>query len=433
MITLNMKYGREKVDVSIPEQDLLGVIESNKIDTNKSENEVITEALKNPIASARLRELVHPGEKVGIIISDITRAWQKMSTFLPYIVDEICSAGVRNEDIIFISSTGSHRKQTKDEHRLMLGDKLADRFEVIDHDCFDNENLVYLGKTSFGTPVTVNKTAMECDHLILTGAIVFHLLAGWGGGKKSILPGICGYETIMTNHALSLNPKMGEGSNPMVRSGNIHNNVLHEDMLEAASFVRPTFMFNVIMDSKGNICRAVAGNYIKAHEMGCSMVDEIDGVEIKEKADLVIATAGGYPKDINLYQTSKTIINAKEAVKKGGTIIILSQCSEGFGNSDVQEIMQNYSTMFEREKALRENFSIAKYIGYFISETANDYRFILVGDMDEKLIENAKIKVVSTVKEALEIAYNENGTHLKTYLMPYGANTLPKFKEQQGL
>ncbi|TCO74603.1 lactate racemase domain-containing protein [Marinisporobacter balticus] len=428
MYTLKMKYGRGTVDVSIPKKNLLKVIESNSSkEKSKTQEEVIIDALANPIASARLKQLVHQGEKVCVVISDVTRLWQKMSMYLPYIVEELNNGGVKDEDILFISATGSHREQTKEEHTLLLGEKLSERFEVINHNCHDEENLTYLGKTRFGTPVMVNKKALECDHIILTGAIVFHLLAGWGGGKKSVLPGICSYESIMKNHALSLSPNAGEGSNPLVKSGYTENNPLHQDMLEATSFVKPTFMFNVIMDKEGRISHAVAGNYIKAHEAGCKIVDQIDGVAIEEKADLVIATAGGYPKDINLYQTCKTVINAKEAVKKGGTMIILSQCTEGFGNDHVQEMIRNYDTVEERETALREDYSIAKYIGYFMSEVAQEFLFILVGDMDQKLVEKANMKVVSTIEKALEIAYEEKGKDLKTYLMPYGANTLPKF------
>ncbi|SKC45521.1 lactate racemase domain-containing protein [Maledivibacter halophilus] len=424
-----MKYGKEKVNLCLNEENLMGVIESNKIDNKKSEEEVILNALENPIDSPKLCDIVNEGEKICIVISDITRAWQKMGAYLHYIVDELNKGGVSDEDIVFLSATGSHRKQSKEEHDILLGEKLADRFEVIDHDCLDKENLVYLGKTSFGTPVEINRIAMGCDHIILTGAIVFHLLAGWGGGKKSILPGISSYDSIMKNHSMSLNPEMGSGSNPEARSGKVKNNPIHEDMLEAAEFVKPSFLFNVIMDSKGNITRAVAGNYIKAHEEGCRIVDEIDGVSINEKADMVIATAGGYPKDINFYQTIKTVINAKEAVKKDGVMIILSECSDGFGNDPIREIIQNYSSLEDRERALRENYSIAKYIGYYVTEVAENHLFILVSKLAPKAVSMANINVVKTADEALKMAYKVKGKNLKTYLMPQGANTFPKLRE----
>lgn len=423
-----MKYGKEKVEVNLPKENLLGIIESKKVDDKKSEEEVILEALENPIEGDRLCEIVSKGEKICIVISDITRAWQKTNLYLNYIVDELARGGISDEDIVFLCATGSHRKQTEDEHRVLLGEKLADRFKVIDHDCLDEENLVYLGRTSYGTPVKINKIAMSCDHIIITGGIVFHLLAGWGGGKKSILPGISGYESIMANHAMSLNPEMGSGSNPEVKSGKVINNPIHEDMLEAASFVKPSFLFNVVMDSNGKIAHAVAGDYIKAHEEGCRLVDETDGVNIDERADMVIATAGGYPKDINFYQTIKTVINAKEAVKPNGVMIIISECSDGFGNEVIREIVQNYNTMLDREKALRANYSIAKYIGYYVCEAAHNYPFIFVTSMAPEAVSMANIHVVKTVDEALKMAFDMRGTDLKTYLMPHGANTFPKFE-----
>ncbi len=421
-----LKYGKGYMDFTIPMENLLGVIKSNKVDDKKSEEEAILGALESPIGSPKLSNIVKPGERICIVVSDITRAWQKMSRYLPYIVDELNQGGIEDTDIIFLCSTGSHRKQRDEEHKTILGEKLWSRFKIIDHDALDEDNLVSLGKTSFGTPVSINKIAMECDHIVLTGAIVFHLLAGWGGGKKSILPGISSYESIMKNHAMSLNPTMGSGSNPEIRSGKIINNPIHEDMLEAASIVNPSFLFNVIMDSEGNIARGVAGHYRQAHEAGCKIVDKIDGISIKEKADMVIATAGGYPKDINFYQTIKTVINAKEAIKEKGVMIILSDCSDGFGNEPIRKIIQDHNTLVDRERDLRDNYSIAKYIGYYASEVAEKKHMILVSSFAPEELSMANIQVVKTIEEALKLAYKICGDNSKTYIMPHGANTLPK-------
>lgn len=287
-----MKYGSEKVSVEVNEKNILQILKSSAEKSQKTEEEIIEDALKNPIGSTRLRELIHEGEKVCVIIPDATRNWQKPAIYLKHVVQELNEGGVKDENIVFLSALGTHRKQTDEEHEALIGSELYKRFKVIDHDCYDKDNLAYVGRTTFGTPVILNKTALECDHVVLTGGIVYHFLAGWAGGRKYILPGIAAYETIMANHGLSLNDKFGEGVNPNVFSGNIMNNPVHEDMLQAASFVRPTFMFNVIMDADGSITAAVAGNYIDAHTRGREMVNDIDSVFIKEKADLVIATAG---------------------------------------------------------------------------------------------------------------------------------------------
>lgn len=429
MKTYSMKYGTEVISVSVLEKNLLGVIKSQSDHIKKHEEEVILDALQNPIESPRLGEIVSSGDKICIVISDITRAWQKMSFYLPYVVEELNQAGIPDESIVFLCATGSHRGQTKEEHALLLGEKLSKRFEVIDHDCRDQDNMIYVGTTSFGTPVKVNKIAMDCDHILLTGAVVYHDLAGWGGGKKSILPGISAYESIMANHSLSLNPIVGTGLNPKVRCGNALDNPLYLDMVEAAEFVKPSFLLNVIMDDQGNIGKAVAGHYLKAHEVGQQLVEGMDGIAISKKADLVISSAGGYPKDIELYQASKALINAKNAAKKGGSIILLSQCVEGFGHDEVEQIIVNYDSNQEREAALRVDYTVARYTGYLISEIAAAYDVILVSQMSPKTLEKINIQIVSTLEEALQIVYTKKGMDLQTYLIPYGANTLPKMNE----
>lgn len=426
MKKVEMNYGSTSMEVCVEEKNLIGVIESNNLKEEKSEDEIIKEALENPIGSARLKELVHQGEKVCVVIPDVTRAWQKTDKYLNKIVEEINAGGVQDKDIVFISALGSHRRQTREEHEKLLGEKLAARFEVIDHDCYDKDNLVYLGETTYGNSVYINKIAMECDHIVITGGIVYHLLAGYAGGKKTILPGISGAETIMKNHSLSLNDNLGESIRDGVYPGGIENNPVHQDMLQAASFVRPTFMFNVVMGSEGQIAAAVAGNYIAAHEKGMEILKNIDGVGIKEKADLVIASSGGYPKDINLYQATKTLTNAREAINEGGYMIALLECREGLGGGkEIQDLILNYDNIFDREKFVRNNFSIGKFIAYCMCETAYKFKVILVSDIKQELVKNANIIVVKTVDEALEIVYKEKGENISTYLMPHAANTLP--------
>ncbi|BAQ13658.1 nickel-dependent lactate racemase [Clostridium botulinum] len=427
MQQLELKYGKDSIKFSLPKEDILGVIDRNKWNLDKTEEEIIKESIENPICSAPLKELVHEGEKICIVIPDITRAWQRLSVYLPYIVEEIKKGGVKDEDIIFLSSTGTHREQTKEEHKILIGENLYNNYKVIDHISTKKEDLVYLGKTSYNTPVMINKLALECDHVILTGAIIYHFLVGYSGGKKAILPGISSFETVMANHALSLCGNLGDGENPNVRAGNIYENPIHNDMLEAASFIRPTFMFNVVIGPDGNIGAAVSGNYIKAHDKGRKYVDNIDGVDIKEKADLVISTAGGFPKDINFYQSSKTIVNSREACKENGTIIILSECSEGLGGDEgVKMMLTDFTNALDREKELRNNYSISKHTSYIACDTAEKFNLILVSNIDPEIMKNTKIKVVKTLEEALDIVKKEKGEHLKTYVLPHGANTLPK-------
>jgi lactate racemase len=424
MTNFKFKYGDINIDASFSKEASIEILKKENSDLDIDEQQVIINALDNPIGTCKLEEMIRPGSTVCIIVSDITRAYQKMSFYLPLLIDRLGKAGIMDEHITFLSATGSHRKQTHGEHNVILG-ALSERFRVIDHDCNDKNNLAYLGETSYGTPVYINKIAMESDHIILTGAIVFHDLAGWAGGKKSLVPGISGYETIMANHSLSLNINQGEGINPLVRCGNKENNPVHNDMLEGAKKVNPSFMFNVILNDDGKITNAVAGDFIKAHELGCKIVDEADRLYIKEKAEIAVVSAGGYPKDIDLYQASKALINAKEAVKDGGTIILISECREGVGSSEVESIIQNYPNNTAREEELRKKFSISKYTGYLITLIAERFNVILVSDIDEKIIDNSNIRIYKNLNQALEVAYKERGECIKTYIIPNASSILP--------
>ena len=425
-----MKYGQEEFEVHLPPELIAAELEPNRIDLpQRTPAEHIRWALDHPIDSAPLKELVRAGEKVCIVISDVTRRWQSPETYLPILVAELESAGIRDEDILILSATGTHRRQTREEQIGLVTQAVYDRVRVEDHQCTEEENLAYVGTTSRGTPVWLDKRALECDHILLTGGVVFHFMAGYGGGRKSILPGISGRETIMKNHNLALNPGLGSGSNPDVRSANMNDtNPVHADMMEACSMVNPTFLVNVVVNDDQEIIAAFAGNWITAHQAACDLVDRMYGVPVREKTPLVIASAGGYPKDLNFYQTIKTLCNAREVVEDGGTIILVTKSEEGYGSADTEKQIAGYPTMAEREKALRADFSIGAFIGYLFAECAETHHMIAVTSMDQKDFGTAKIHVVRTLDEALELSRQLNGgKDLRATLLPHGANTLPKF------
>lgn len=266
----------------------------------------------------------------------------------------------------------------------------------------DKSNLVYIGTTSFNTPVKINKIAADCRHIILTGGIVFHDMAGFGGGRKSILPGISAYDTIMANHALSMNPH-GHGCNPAVKTGVLRGNPFNDDMIEAAKLAKPSFLFNVLVNSEGKIYAAVAGNFITAHEKGCRILKDTDGAEIESQADLVIASCGGYPKDIDLYQASKALTNARGAAKPGATIMLVAECPEGLGHSEMEYIINNFKNNYEREKELKESYTVAKYTGYLICEIAEKYNVIIVSDLNSSNLKNCNFKFLKVFKKHMTV------------------------------
>ncbi len=426
-----LKYGSGKIKFQYPEEDIINTIEPNHVDlTGTSGAEIVKKSLENPIGTKRLSELVKPGEKVCVIIPDITRAWQSTSVYIPPVIDEISKAGVKDEDIILISATGSHREQTKEEHITLVGEDVYNRIKIYDHDCHDKENLVYLGESSYGTPIFLNKMAMECDHIVLTGGAILHFMGGYGGGRKYVVPGIAGYKTIMHNHSYALNEGFGSGSNPEVKATNMtHTNKLHMDLTEIAAKAKPLFMMNVVVDSEKRITHAFSGDYLLAHEKACEMVKYLDCVEIEEKADLVIGSGCGFPKDINLYQINKPITNVLEAVKPDGVMIIAAECCEFFGSEDTENIIVKYDNMMDRERDLRDNFSIGKFAGYRPVEIAEQVHMILVSSFTPEMLKNTKIICASTMDEAIEKAKSILGKeHPSTIIMPYAANTLPLMK-----
>ncbi|MDR1376702.1 MAG: nickel-dependent lactate racemase [Synergistaceae bacterium] len=425
MDVYSLKFGKGSVEIDIPEENLLGVLQSREVPSAATEEEAVRKALDNPIESPRIDEKVKPGDKVCIVACDLTRAWQHPSLYLPILVDEVKKGGVRDEDIFFLVATGTHRSHTPEEHKLLLGEKLYGRHKVFDHES-RTAAMTDFGETSYGTPVKLNKMAADADHVILTGGIVYHFMSGWGGGRKSVLPGISAYETVMANHAFALNPLPDKGRNWVCRGGNVEGNLIHLDMVEAAAKLEPSFLLNVIMNAEGKIGWAVAGDWRKAHEAGRDLVDSIDAVAIPRLADLVIASACGYPKDINFYQATKALFNAQDATRPGGTVVVLASCVEGYGNEEMQMMLRKFKNSDEREVELRREFTIAKYVGYCAGLAAERFDFHLVTDMDSKLLEGTGIKISNTLDEALEKVYAVHGRNLKTWLMSQGANTLPK-------
>ncbi len=424
-----MQYGDKTWSLEVADENLVAELESRTAERSAlSEAEIVRQALASPVGSAPLHELVRRGDKVCVLVPDVTRLWQSPAVYAPEVVRALNEAGIPDDDITILSATGTHRSQTREEHVRLLGEDLVRRVKIVDHDCRDTPNMVRVGTTSRGTPVLFNRCAVEADKIVSCCGVVHHFLAGFGGGGKMLLPGIAAYETVQHHHNFALNEGFGSGTNPDVRSANLEDsNIFHADIVEAASMLAPCFSLNVVTGDHG-IIAAFAGDWQKAHLEACRMIDALNAVDIPSRAPLVIASAGGYPKDINLYQTIKLLSNALAAVEPGGTMILLSRCGEGFGSEDVERQLTAYASMEEREKALRSTFSIGSYVGFLFAEAAEKQTFILVTDMDAACFARTGIIAVKTLDEALAVARQRNGGSLsmKTILMPHGATTLPR-------
>ncbi|MBS4023798.1 MAG: nickel-dependent lactate racemase [Dethiobacter sp.] len=422
---IKLLCGDSEVMLELPDNRIKAVLEPKPLPVLASEEDLVQEALSNPIDSAPLCELVRPGETACIIVSDMTRSWARHHVLLPPLLFELNKGGIQDKDIYVVFATGDHREQTPAEHRVLMGEEAYGRVKAYDHNARSDKDLVYLGATTNGTPVKINRRVAEADRVILTGGIVYHFLAGWGGGKKALTPGVSGYETIMKNHSLAFNPG-GEGLNPLVCSGRIDGNPCCNDMEQAAGLAGPDFLVNtVINEDTHKIAKVVAGNFITAHREGCLYVDRHFRVNIDEQAEVVIASCGGYPKDINFYQSYKTIYNANIALRKGGTMVLLSESREGLGSDDFASILTGYSTVAEREAAVRAKYTIGGQMGYHTAAIAGENDVLVLSGLPDETVSAMGMIPVKTTEEALSFIRKKHGDLPPAYVLPHGGTTFP--------
>lgn len=416
----SLKYGDKYVQLSLDSNSVLQELHPQDIEVIQDVESEANTVLDHPVASRPFDNLFAAGDKITIVASDITRL-VKLDQYLPSIIKRLNALGIPDEDMIVLIATGTHRGATAEEQRKILGEELFKRIDVVNHNC-DTSPMTYVGNTRRGTEVHVNSLVVE-RKVILTGGIVHHLMAGFGGGRKSIVPGVSSRRTIAQNHLHALDPE-AEHSNPLIGVGALENNPLHEDMVEAARLVNPAFLVNSIIHSDGRIAKLVAGDWLEAWNSGCHWADEKYGIPIRERADLVIASCGGFPKDISLYQSVKTLFNAMLAVKDGGTILMLAECREGAG----AEEFFGWSEPLKAgrlDPELRRKFTIPGYIFYAAVEAAQRARVILLSQIEPALVQPMGIQGVRSLAEALELA--EVAKSQRMIIMPFGGATIPLF------
>ncbi|MEW9123236.1 MAG: nickel-dependent lactate racemase [Thermotaleaceae bacterium] len=418
------KYGNTQHGFHIDEKQLLHVLKPKDSPIIENVAEKILAALEHPIGKPPLKEICHRGERVVLVVSDITRAWIQTDRFLVHLVNYLNGLGVPDEDISVLIALGTHRPSTEAEKKLILGEEIYKRIATFDHDCYDPEQLTYLGPSSYGTPIYINKKVVEADRVILTGGIVFHLFAGFGGGAKGMVPGVAGLDTIQCNHRLTFNEGENGGLNPNAASNKIEGNPMRQDITEICRKVNPDFLFNAVLDAKGDFIEFVAGDFEAAWLKGCDTIRQLYGIEIEEKADILIASAGGYPKDINLYQTVKTLDNCIFGGKEDSVLILLSECRDGLGAEEFLEWFR-YDTLEKMESALKRNFTVPGYAAYKTAYGAKYRKLILISSLADDVVQKLGFIPAKSPQEALEIAYTYGGENPKITLMPYGANTLP--------
>ena len=396
-------FGNTTQSVELPEEHIQEVLHGRNVPA-VDVKEATLRCLRQPIASKPLQELVSAGDKVCLVVADVTRIWNRSHEFLIHVVNELNLAGIPDEDMYIVFAQGTHRAHTPEENVRVVGEEVARRIRMYQHDCLNNDELTLVGTTRLGTPVFLNKRVVEADKIIVAGGITPHLFAGYGGGRKLILPGVASFDTIQKNHCHALADRFGDGINPKTRNCIINDNPVSDDMIEAMHMVNPVFMVNSIINAEGKICCMIGGDPDKAWVEGTKIVYENQKVSIKGRADVTFACAGGYPKDISLYQGCKCYDPSDETTKKGGIIIAIMEARDIHEPPAYLDSFK-YETEEEMEKALRECFTIPFFVAFNLFCMTHRYTIYLV-TKPENFAEVRRTNQipVATVEEAWKLA-----------------------------
>lgn len=425
--TFDLPYGRRSLNFEIPFGHVDQVLRTNPIKPIKEAlvADYVLETIEHPIGCPPLKETVKPGDTVAFICNDLTRVANSFA-FMPTFLDYFNRLGVPDENMKIIFSLGAHRDMTQAEMTESVGKEAAGRVKMFNSQAKRSEEFIFQGTTSRGTPVYIHREICNTDHVVLTGTIVQHYFAGYGGGRKAVLPGCSSLETITANHKHMMDDRCGLG----ITTGN----PCYEDQIEGVELFsqkRKLFLFNAVLNADHEFLKMFAGHWVKAHLEACSFVDQVYGCPITEKADLVIASCGGYPKDINLYQMQKTMDNARCAVKEGGVVVIFADCEEGAGNELLVQTYERLRTFGAIEAELRKNFRMGANKAFAISRNMQHARYILVTSADPALCKLMGFTAAySSPKEALEKAQEFLPENPSVIIMPEASLTVPIVREK---
>lgn len=419
-----LPYGNTSMEADIPGGREIATLEVGDVPEISDLSGAIREAIENPIGLERsIFEIVQPDETVAVIVSDATRKTH-VDDILPCLLDGLVGAGVKEKDIRFVFATGTHRAVTADEQAAVLGRDVYERFKdrLFNHDAHDASSHTYIGTTSRGTRVEINSKVHEADRIIATGAAVLHYFGGYGGGRKSVVPGVASVDTIAHNHAMNLDPD-SDRINPAVRIGGLDGNPVAEDLLEATKLTHVDYVINTVMNRNGEIAGIFAGDLDAAFDEARLFAHELFAVNIPEQADVVIAASASTQ---NFVQTHKALFNSYQAVKPDGRIVLVTPCSEGLGGEQFAKWLR-LGTRSAIIAGLREQSEINGQTA--LSTVQKAPITLMVTDLVEDDVATLGARKVTTLQDAIETAFEEvsgaGESDPTYYVMPSAAYTVP--------
>lgn len=419
--TIPIPYYTSTLALHVEEENLKAVLTAKMhgFHAEKSQEQLVLDALEHPVDSPRLRTLAEGKRNIVIVTSDHTRAVPSKIT-LPLLLKEIRS-GNPDADITILIATGLHRPTTEEEQRRMFGDAIVDHEKIAINNAFDPKQFVELCVLPSGAVFQVNRLAAECDLLVTEGFVEPHFFAGFSGGRKSILPGICSERTVNENHSYKA------VSHPRSNSGMLKDNPIHADMLCAAKAVNVQFIFNVALDGEKKIVAAWAGDLEQAHEAGVAFIRQWSQCPVVT-GDIVVTSNGGYPLDQNLYQSPKAMATAEACAGEDGVIIMCCSCCDGMGGAHFGQLIQRgtpdeidrYLSSIPPEKTIPEQWCTQVCV-----RVLRKHPVILVTTfLSHDEVRKANMIPASTPDEALEIAYRLKGEQASVVVIPDGVSVL---------
>ena len=417
---IKLAYGKKGLETELPDDLNVQIVEPKYLPGLANQAEAVADALRQPVLSKPLKELVKPADKVGIVVNDITRA-TPYHIILPALLDEL--GHISDDRIVLLNATGTHRANTETELRGMFGDEIVDRFRIVQNDAQDRDSHRLVGTTKSGNEVWIHEEYLRCDVQILTGFIEPHFYAGFSGGPKAILPGLALLETVLKNHsAVNLD-------HPRATWGVTYGNPLWEEIREAASMAPPTFLLNVALNRDKQITGVFAGDLDEAHRRGCAFVKENAMVAVGQLFDIVIGSNSGYPLDLNLYQSVKGMSTAAQIVKGGGGIIIAAECWDGIPeHGQYGRLLSEADSVESLLKTIRAE-GFAKHdmwqvqIQALICQKADVYFYS--DNLSDEQISGALLKPCRNIEAAVEALVRKYGRDASICVLPEGPQTIP--------
>jgi nickel-dependent lactate racemase len=411
MRQVQLRYGDGLQTLLVPEEKLLGVYEPGYLPGLTDLKAAVLSALENPTGGKGLAELASPDKTIAVLVDDITRTVPTdgiLEIFLPYL-DRL---GFDIDKITVICAVGAHRALAEEELQQLAG-RFRGRLRVINHDPDDEEGLVSLGSTSLGTELKINRVFHEADVKLIICDTEYHQFCGYGGGAKSVLPGICDRRSIEICHSRFEAP----GAEP----GRIEGNPVREEIDEAGRMAGVDLILNVVLNDKKEIVRVFAGDVFEAFAAGSRIVDEMYRVTVAQRVDTVIVSAGGWPKDINLYQAQKAIESGVRVVRKGGKVVLIAECREGAGSKLFHQWMTQEKDLDTIIRKIREKFILGAHKAFQFARELKWADVFLYSSMDPELIERYYMHPLREFERIEGIAAESESI----VILPQATTTLP--------